>query len=473
MTRIFRTTLFRFSMIYGLLFAAGVGILGVLSYRVIFGEAEIQTEKIIDEEIVLLADVYAKQTPGGFRGVIRQRSAWRDDSIYMLIGAPTGVRLEGDLSSLPEEALGAGDDLFTFTYDGRLSESDDTQNSIEANRIAVAKLRRFRPSEQADAAFIILVGRDVTSRESLRRSLVGGFLRIGALTVVIGIVIGLIFSSSLMRKVDAMNKTARAIRRGDLSRRIPLTGAGDEMEQLAQNLNDMLDQIERLMNGMKEVSDNIAHDLRSPLTRIRNRLTSALDSEGEELRGELQATLFEAEEMIATFNELLSIARIESGEVQANKENIDLAVLASEVVELYEPAAVEAGFSLKLTSKSVAPIMGSRALISQAIANLLDNAIKYSEGGKDIEVIVNMNRRGQVFLGVSDNGPGIPEDKHDHVIQRYARLEDSRTTPGNGLGLSLVAAIAKAHNADLKLGFTNPDSDRPGLKVMIRFPSID
>jgi len=447
----------------------------VLGYQAIFRAADTQTEAIIDEEIVLLAEVYARQTPGEFRGVIRQRSAWRDDSIYMLIGAPTGVRLEGDLTSLPEESLEAGDSLFTFSYDGRSLGSDD-QQSEAARRTAVAKLRRFRPAEDADAAFIILVGRDVTSRENLRLSLWKAILRIGAITIVMGFVIGLIFSSSLMRKVDAMNKTAKAIRNGDLSQRIPLTGAGDEMEQLAQNLNDMLDQIERLMTGMKEVSDNIAHDLRSPLTRIRNRLTAALDSQGGEQREELQATLSEAERMIATFNELLSIARIESGEVTGTRETINLITLAREMIELYEPAASEANFELSLKIKpdqTAALIKGSRALISQAIANLLDNAMKYGVGGSAIEVTIKAQKSGRVVLSIADDGPGIPEDKYDHVMQRYARLEQSRTTPGNGLGLSLVAAIAKAHNAELKLGLTNPDSSARGLKVMIRFPRIE
>lgn len=471
MLRILRTTSFKFTVINGLLFTVAVGILGVLGYREIFTVAERQTEQIIDEEIVLLAGVYAGQSPGDFRGVIRQRAAWRDDSIYMLIGAPTGVRLEGDLTSLPEEALAAGNDLFEFTYDGRLLDADDP-DSQAVKRKAVAKLRRFRPSEEAEPAFIILVGRDVTGQEDLRQSLWKALFRIGAITVFMGLVVGLIFSSSLMRKVDAMNKTARAIRGGDLSRRIPLRGAGDEMEQLAQNLNDMLDQIERLMNGMKEVSDNIAHDLRSPLTRIRNRLTAALEGQAGTQREELQATLEEAERMIATFNELLSIARIESGEVTGTKQPINVAEIASEVVELYEPAAADAGFTLTHESAQVPRIQGSRALISQAISNLLDNAMKYGARGGHINVTVKANRRGQVFLGVADDGPGIPEEKHNHVLQRYARLEESRTTPGNGLGLSLVAAIAKAHNADLKLGETNPDSNPPGLKVMIRFPRM-
>ncbi len=470
--RIFRTTLFRFTVIYGVLFSAAVALLGIAGYRAIFDVSDAQTERIIDEEIVLLASVYAERSASGFREVIRQRVAWQDDSIYMLFVASTGVRLEGDLNSLPPQALAAGDDLFEFTYDGRRLNADDVVTGV-ASRTAVAKVRQFRPSEDADPAFIIFVGRDVTGREDLRSSLSRVITRIAFATIFMGFVIGLIFSFSLMRKVDAMNKTAKAIRAGDLAQRIPLTGAGDEMEQLASNLNAMLDQIERLMTGMKEVSDNIAHDLRSPLTRMRNRLTSAIEGDNQQKDQALQATLHEAENMITTFNELLSIARIESGEVTGTREPVNVAEIATEMVELYEPAALEAGFELDLETSPVPQVNGSRALISQAIANLLDNAIKYADGGKKIEINVRVDKKSNVYLGISDDGPGIPEDKRGHVLARYARLEESRTTPGSGLGLSLVSAIVRAHNGTLTLDSAFPEHTPTGLKVMIRFPRID
>ena len=466
--RILRTTIFRMTVINVLLFVIAVSILAVLGYQATFGGSETETERVIDEQVQTLARLYATDGDGALRLAIRQRAAWRDDSIYMLIGAPNGVRLEGDLSSLPEQALQAGEELFRFTYDGRPLDASGAEGSV-ATRIAVGKLVRFRPAEDADPAFIILIARDITSRENLRTRLNDVIWRIGLATMILGLAVGLIFSRSLLRQVEAMNNTAAEIRRGDLSKRIPLTGAGDEMEQLAHNLNAMLDQIERLMNGMKEVSDNIAHDLRSPLTRIRNRLTVAMETHGDEQDEHLSATLNEAERMITTFNELLSIARIESGEVKGKREAVDLSELALELVELYEPAASEAGFALKANIQPVPHIRGSRALISQAIANLLDNAMKYAAGGELIEVHVRALGRSRVEISIQDDGPGIPKDRHDHVLERYARLERSRTTPGSGLGLSLVSAIVRAHEAELRLDETKPGQVPPGLKIAIRF----
>jgi len=464
-------------MINVLLFVAAVGILAVLGYQATFGGADAETERIIDEQIQTLAEHYAKEGALSLRNVIRNRAAWRDDSLYMLIGAPNGVRLEGDLSSLPEEALDAGEGIFEFTYGGRPQGDDADLDAGDATRKAAGKVVRFRPEVGADPAFIILIARDITSQENLRERLNDVIWRIGLTTIGLGLVIGWIFSRSLMRQVEAMNKTAGQIRKGDLSKRIPLTGAGDEMEQLARNLNAMLDQIERLMTGMKEVSDNIAHDLRSPLTRIRNRLTVALESEGRAKDAELKATMNEAERMITTFNELLSIARIESGEVTGTREAVDISSIAEQLAELYEPAALESGFELRLNASDVPKIQASRALISQAVANLLDNAIKYATGGAVIEISTRVTKAGFVEIAVEDDGPGIPESRYQDVLQRYARLEESRTTQGNGLGLSLVSAIAQAHDAQVIMRAGDHEKSQsallPGLKIVIRFPKME
>lgn len=471
MHRLFNTTSFRVAMYNVILFGAAVSILGLIVYNATFRNADAETEKLIDQEITLLARLYATEGAGVLRTAIGQRTFWQDDSIYMLIGAQTGARLEGDLSSLPEKALDAGERLFEFEYDGRPIDASNPETQV-ANRKAIGKIVRFRPAEGEDPRFIILVARDITIRENLRERLFDAIKIIGLAAAGLGLILGAIFGSSLMRQVETINKTARAIRAGDLTQRIKLEGGGEELDELAQNLNSMLDQIERLMTGMKEVSDNIAHDLRSPLTRIRNRLTVALETTGEEKDRELVATLDEAERMIATFNELLSIARIESGEVTGKKEPINVAEIAEEMTELYEPAASESGFVLNLSTKPVPLVNGSRALISQAVANLLDNAMKYADGGNRIDVTVRKDRNGNVYLGVSDNGPGIPPEHHDHVLQRYARLEESRTTTGNGLGLSLVSAIARAHSAQLTLEATDSDRQNQGLSVVIRFPRM-
>ncbi|MEL7488723.1 MAG: HAMP domain-containing sensor histidine kinase, partial [Pseudomonadota bacterium] len=370
--------------------------------------------------------------------------------------------------ALPPEALSADEGFFTFNFERPLVDAAGRETGTDP-REARAKIRRFRASPEAESFFLVFVGRDVSDRQRLRERSSGVIVRIALATVALGLVVGLLFSRSLLRRVDAVNRTASAIRGGDLSRRIALSGGGDELENLAVNLNAMLDQIERLMDGMREVSDNIAHDLRSPLTRIRNRLTEALETEGAEKDAAVRATLADAERMIGTFNALLSIARIESGEGAGVMEPVDLAAISEEMVELYEPAALEAGFVLSLNTRPAPPVRGSRALISQAIANLLDNALKYAEGGERIELSVGKTTRGAVRLIVIDDGPGVPEADRENVLRRFVRLETSRSTPGSGLGLSLVAAIARAHGARLSLDH-RPD-DAHGLRVSLTFPA--
>jgi signal transduction histidine kinase len=287
--------------------------------------------------------------------------------------------------------------------------------------------------------------------------------------------VGLIFSRSLLRRVEVVNKTARAIRGGDLSQRIPTTGAGDELDDLGRNLNAMLDQIERLMAGMREVSDNIAHDLRSPLTRMRNRLNAAVDGDSASKEEALRATIDDTEKMLATFNALLSIARIQSGEGAGAMAPIDIVAIAEEMAELYEPAAQDAGFDFNFITAPTPPVKGSRELVSQAIANFLDNALKYAEGGTRIELKVGPAKDGGAMLSVADDGPGVPPENRDRVLERFVRLEQSRSTPGSGLGLSLVSAIARAHGATLELqdGLKHKNDDGCGLRIVMTFALAD
>ena len=205
-------------------------------------------------------------------------------------------------------------------------------------------MMRFRASPDAEQSYLVVVARDVASREFLRERSQSVVMRAAMVTIALGVVIGLIFSRSLLRRVEVVNKTARAIRGGDLSQRVPTKGSGDELDDLGENLNSMLDQIERLMAGMREVSDNIAHDLRSPLTRIRNRLNDALEGDGEAKDEALRATIDDSEKVLATFNALLSIARIQSGEGAGAMAPVDIVAIAEEMAELYEPAAQDAGF---------------------------------------------------------------------------------------------------------------------------------
>ncbi len=475
MLRLLRTTSFRFTMIYVLLFTGAVALLGTFVYRATFGEASRQTDATIDGEIAVLAELFSTSGPGNLTRAIRQRTAWRDDSIYMLIGAPSGAVLAGNLTALPPEALTAEGNYFDFEFERPILDAANREIGIEQRR-ARGKVMRFRASPDADQSYLVVVARDVAAREFLRNRLLKVIFRISLVTVAFGVVIGLIFSRSLLRRVEAVNKTARAIRAGDLSQRIPLTGAGDELDNLGANLNSMLDQTERLMVGMRDVSDNIAHDLRSPLTRMRNRLGDALKGDAKTQETALRATIDDTEGMLATFNALLSIARIRSGEGAGVMQPIDLVAIAEEMAELYEPAAQEAGFELTLITAPTAPIKGSRELVSQAIANFLDNALKYANGGGRIELKIAPASTGGAILSVADDGPGVAVEDRTRILERFVRLEKSRSTPGSGLGLSLVAAIARAHHAQLRFeeGLARGESgDERGLRVVMVFPEFE
>jgi signal transduction histidine kinase len=470
MFRILRTTTFRFTIIYVLVFAIAVALLGALFYQMTFGVMSLQTDETIDSEIEVLSEVFSQEGAGALRRVMRDRSAWRDDGLYILIGEPAGAVLAGNLTALPPEALRAGEGFFDFSFERPRINAAGRETGIET-REARGKIRRFKATPDAQMSFLVFVARDVSTREALRKRSQQQMASIGAATIALGILIGLLSSRTLLRRVDAVNRTARAIRGGDLSRRIALTGTGDELENLAINLNAMLDQIERLMDGMKEVSDNIAHDLRSPLNRIKARLTDALNARADEKDAALRATLDDAENMIGTFNALLSIARIESGEGAGAMESVDLVAIAQEMVELYEPAMQDAGFVLQLRTTPAPPVRGSRALISQALANLLDNALKYAVGGTTVRIDIRKGTEGRVLLSVLDDGPGVPPSERESVLKRFVRLEQSRSTPGSGLGLSLVAAIARGHGGSITLGEASQNPDKRGLKVTMAFPA--
>jgi signal transduction histidine kinase len=277
----------------------------------------------------------------------------------------------------------------------------------------------------------------------------------------------------VLSRIDAMTGTAQTIMAGDLSGRLPVAGSGDELDRLADNVNAMLDRIEALMRGLKEVSDNIAHDLKTPLTRLRNRCEQALRSSTGEAsyRAALESTIAESDDLIRTFDALLMIARAESGQARDNMTDFDASEIARDVGELYEPVADEKGIALRIDASAAAPVHGNRELVSQALANLIDNAIKYAGpngevNGVPAEIVVKAGNDGErITLTVADRGPGIPDVDRDRVVERFVRLEQSRSEPGSGLGLSLASAVARLHGGELKL-----EDNHPGLRTIIALP---
>jgi signal transduction histidine kinase len=318
----------------------------------------------------------------------------------------------------------------------------------------------------------LVIGRDIEDQRNYAARVKRTFLWAFALISLAALGVGLVAGRSVLRRVEEIVATSRSIMAGDLSRRVALRGSNDELDDLAVSLNAMLDRIEQLMNGLREVSDNIAHDLKTPLNRLRNRAEAALrDARGSEAYREgLESTIERADDLIKTFNALLLIARLEAGVVDDSAEHFDLCKLVGDVAELYEPVAEEAGFGLTIDVGHDIVVDANRHLVGQAVANLVDNAIKYARQ-VDIKpelktISVNAHANGKsVEISVGDHGPGIAEKDRERALRRFVRLEESRSEPGTGLGLSLVAAVARLHGGSIRL----EDND-PGLRVALTIP---
>ena len=320
--------------------------------------------------------------------------------------------------------------------------------------------------------FRLLVGRDLSETDRFRgviRSAIGWSI---LLVLVMAVAGGVFVARRVLGRIDAMTATTRSIMAGDFSGRLAVSGTNDELDRLAQNLNAMLDRIAELMAGLREVSDNIAHDLKTPLTRLRNAAEEALRTatDTEEYRLTLENVIDEADQLIRTFNALLMIARAESGNATEGMAAFDAADVARDVAELYEPLAEEAHVTMHVTLPEKLPLYGSRELIGQALANLLDNAIKYAARDESVpenaEISIGAVATGTgIELSVSDNGPGIPEADRARVVERFVRLEGSRSRPGSGLGLSLASAVARLHGGTLRL-----EDHAPGLRVVLALP---
>jgi signal transduction histidine kinase len=311
----------------------------------------------------------------------------------------------------------------------------------------------------------LLVAHDISDAAAFRDRVKTTLIWAGLVALCVGVLGGTAMSRNLLRRVELVNRTSERVMAGNLADRVPLAGSGDEFDQLAANLNRMLDQIERLMTAMREVTDDVAHDLKTPLARLRARLELALlgPADGAAQSEAIRTAIDEADRLLATFNALLGIAEAEAGAGRGWMGLVDLSEVARNAAEFYEPVAEEQGFALALQAEPGILIRGDRHLLSQALANLIDNALKYAGGG---EVTIKVMRRdGHAVLEVADRGPGIPEADRQSVFGRFVRLEPSRSTPGNGLGLSLVRAVARRHDGTARL-----DENDPGLRAVLELP---
>ncbi len=453
--RILRSSTFRLVLLYMALVSGSVLLLFAFIYWATAGFMERQVDVTIEAEIQGLAEQYRQRGLNGLKAVIADRVA-KDpggSSVYLLADKELQP-IVGNLSGWPTARMGE-DGWADFTLRERGPDGTEEHRARARAFLLVGSLR-------------LLVGRDVRDLERTRSVIIGALGWGLAISVGLALAGGLMMTSSMVRRIEAINDTSREIVEGDLTRRIPASGSGDDFDKLVGNLNGMLDRITGLMETVRQVSDNIAHDLRTPLTRLRSRLEIARAQQGQsdlEARAAVEQAIEEADGLLATFQALLRIARIEAEQRRAGFAAVDLAPLLIDVAELYEPVAAERDQSLTLEVRElVPPIDGDRDLLFQAVANLVDNAIKYTPTGGHI--VLGLKRTGEaVDLWVADTGPGIPADQRERVFDRFHRLESSRSTPGSGLGLSLVRAVARLHGASIRL-----TDNAPGLRIAMRLP---
>jgi signal transduction histidine kinase len=467
---IMKTTAARLSALYLLLFGACAILLVVYMTSVSVRILESQTRETINEETLSLGRAYER---GGLPTLVRSvelRSRQPGAYLY-LIADPNGRILSGNVESLQPGVLetdGWTDRPFAYVRYGETGaprrQATDEQPAVAMGHTAMAVVLRL-PNRM-----ILLVGRDLGEPERFRsvvqRALILALTIMGLGAFLIWYFVG----RTALRRIDSVSEAGARIMGGDLGGRLPISGAGDEFDRLSENLNMMLTRIAALNDGLKQVSDNIAHDLKTPLTRLRSRAEAALSGERSvaEYRETLEATIAESDQLIRTFNAILMISRLEAGYSAETTEHLDLAEIVAGVVDLYEPLAEESGVALETRIDGKPAVNGNRELVAQALSNVVDNAIKYSAGQTDDpRVTVSLTRSGgEVRLVTTDNGPGIPPEDRKRATERFVRLEKSRSQPGSGLGLSLAEAIMTFHGGRLELSDAGP-----GLSVTMAFPA--
>ncbi len=439
-----RTSSFRLTLLYaGLFLLSGSALFGLVSWSINLA-TELELQRDVDEEMNEV-----KASAG-------------------TLDLPTLRRVVGDYVSKTEDTRYLLQDRAGHVLAGNLPAMAPVPGALLLHRTRKPMLMRGRGKLLPDG--YLFVGVEDRETPRLHAAIVRAFVESLAVTFLLAVGGGALASINVLRRVDAIGRTSRDIMAGDLDRRLPLDGSNDEFDQLSAGLNAMLDRIQSLMAGLQQVSSDIAHDLRTPLTRMRQRLELAVrrPNDPTELRAALDRSIADVDQILATFSALLRIAQVQARTRLAGFARVDLSAVLQHLVEAYQPVAAERAQSLlnetggKLRSGDAA-VHGDRDLLTQLAANLIENAIRYSPDGGCIRVEVALVG-GQLVLVVSDDGPGVPAAQRDAVRRRFFRLDASRTTPGSGLGLAMVTAIAELHDAQVTM-----DDNAPGLRVTVRF----
>ncbi len=444
---IYGTSSFRLA----LLFAGVTGVSFALLFAVIFWSTTRFMRHQIDDSVANELSEIMADAPGdvaGMRTIVAGLARQSSGFTYLLQDAQGRV-LAGNIRSIPPRAG-------VFEWESEATQSDRRRGRIRGQGVNVGTNYLF-------------VGWSTHQLHEMEEFIAGSFIWGSVAAIALALAGGAVMSGRLLRKIESVSATSRTIIQGDLSQRVPVKHAGDEFDRLALSINGMLDRIETLMGDLRQVTTDIAHDLRTPLTRLGQKLEYAARSNADEatIRQTLNAARRELEEILTMFAALLRIAEVESGARKAAFARVDVGQIVDAVVEVYRSAAEEKGQQLEYAIDADVLTTGDRELLTQLLANLVENAIRHCPEGSRIQVQARRVAEA-VELSVSDNGPGIPEPMRAKVLQRFVRLENSRTSPGYGLGLSLAAAIANLHDAPLSIA-----DNSPGLRVSFRLAHRD
>jgi signal transduction histidine kinase len=446
-----KTTAVRLTLIYTVLFGLlAVGIVAYVSYNT--GSLIIsQIQSAVDEEVAQIARQTRRSGMRRLVPMIERRSRQPGANLYLVSDA-AGQIIAGNVRDLDRDLLHKDGWLIPpFDYQ-RFGDDDDDESQ------AIAKVFTLPNGLR------LLVGRDIGNAERLQY-IVGRATTYSLIVMVLtGLALWFLVGRRALKHIDSVSRSSQRIIEGDLSQRLPLSGSGDEFDRLSSSLNAIISRVEKLNTGVSVMSDSIAHDLKTPLTRLRNRAEAALGNGGDDQT--MQDIIADADSLIKTFNALLMITQVESGARAVQLEQHPLAPIVRDVHELFEPSAEELGVDLELSIETDSAVQCNRELIAQALTNLLDNALKYGLPTAGARIGLHLfEHKNEVCISVCDNGPGVPADQKLAVTERFVRLDASRGKPGSGLGLAMVKAVAGLHAGRLVL----KDND-PGLCTQIRLP---
>lgn len=454
-TRVYRTTGFRLAAFYAGLFAASVLILFAVIYWTASSALRQQLGTNVQSAVAALVEDYRSGGSSHTARIIEQRlgSGRRGATFYLLLD-PAGAKVAGNLSGIvPRQGwhdLAAPGDQVE-------EPGEDSEGSTEHRLLAFGAML-------PDGAFL-LVGEDTHRIVEVEEAMIRAFGWALAVTILLGALGGSLLSFGFLRRVDAINRTTRAIIAGRLTDRVPSRGTSDELDELATNFNEMLDRLHSLMESLRQVSSDIAHDLRTPLSRLRQQLEAARSQARriQDYEGAVDEAIADTDAILKTFAALLRIAQIEAGTRKSAFTTIDLSAVFQSIAETYAAIAEERRQSLTAAVDPGIQVRGDRELLTQMLANLVENALRHTPEGTKVTLGLTSGRTGPVGF-VADSGPGIPAAAREKVFRRFFRLEESRSTPGSGLGLSLVAAVADLHGIAISL-----IDNEPGVRVELDF----